>query len=833
MPIPNEIPRRDQDAAASVDTQYCFVPNADGSYGRSNSAFRGELTAAYNDREDWVIIELKAGTTYTFTLEGEARPLDTTGDGTHDTTTDPLQDPVLALYDSKGDLIEMNDDIGFNPYDLDSRASTVTITPEVSGIYHVSAGAYRGNPNRPDSGTYVIRVQELSADNEINGTENDDKLTGTDSSRPDVINGDEGNDSLYGGGGDDVLNGGMGSDLLMGGAGADELNGGEDRGGGDADTISYKYSMEGVTINLLSGTARGGDADGDTFGTDIEDVQGSMHDDRLSGDNKANTLMGLGGNDMLYGDNGKDTLNGGAGDDELDGGDGDDSLTGGPGADELTGGDGDDTAYYSISAAGVTVRLHAFKSMGGDAEGDTFGDTVIYPWTDMDEDDNPVEREATLPDIINLSGSAHDDILAGDHRANTIWGGRGDDKLYGGPNGDSTNIDTLYGGSGNDMLFGGVGGDRLDGGRGNDMLWGGSGEDTLVGGLGSDTFYVTFEEGVAGQPDTVYGDAVVDEMVAEDLDGDGVTGESDVIVEDLNPFSQDTISFEKWVDEEENTFVTLDLSSDTDNIYNIENIIGSGEDDRLTGDARDNTIEGGDGEDVLVGGGGSDTVSYRSSDRAVKIDLSDAAPADRGSRGDAAGDSIDGFENIIGSAHDDDLRGTFVVAGETPDGNTIEGLAGGDVLDGGDTDISGDQTLPALNALLDSDAADTVVNDRADTLSYRSSSAGVTVNLATARVSGGHATGDEIETFDVDYDHDGDGLEDNSVPPDENPDDDTDTDAVETEFSTFENIIGSAHRDVLTGDDRMNNIMGGAGDDVIKGGRSDDMLGRRSRRGYA
>ena len=31
------------------------------------------------------------------------------------------------------------------------------------------------------------------------------------------------------------------------------------------------------------------------------------------------------------------------------------------------------------------------------------------------------------------------------------------------------------------------------------------------------------------------------------------------------------------------------------------------------------------------------------------------------------------------------------------------------------------------------------------------------MNLATASASGGDATGDEIETFDVDYDHDGDG----------------------------------------------------------------------------
>ena len=75
MPIPNEIPRTDKDASAGVDTIYCFVPNADGSFDRSNNAFRGELRADIKDKEDWVIIELKAGTTYTFTLQGEARTL--------------------------------------------------------------------------------------------------------------------------------------------------------------------------------------------------------------------------------------------------------------------------------------------------------------------------------------------------------------------------------------------------------------------------------------------------------------------------------------------------------------------------------------------------------------------------------------------------------------------------------------------------------------------------------------------------------------------------------------------------------------------------------------
>ena len=244
MPIPNEIPRTDKDASAGVDTIYCFVPNADGSFDRSNNAFRGELREDIRDKEDWVIIELKAGVTYTFTLKGENRPINPNMPDAG--MTPAINDPLLALYDSKGDLIEMHDDIGLAgiPLGLGTRDATITVTPDVSGIYYVSASTYRGNPNRDNSdpedpakgdyGTYVIRVHELPENNEIVGTDpvpgvsdSQDKLKGTDSSRPDVIDGEGGDDSLYGGAGDDVLNGGLGSDLLMGGPGADELNGGE------------------------------------------------------------------------------------------------------------------------------------------------------------------------------------------------------------------------------------------------------------------------------------------------------------------------------------------------------------------------------------------------------------------------------------------------------------------------------------------------------------------------------------------------------------------------------------------------------------------------------
>ena len=100
------------------------------------------------------------------------------------------------------------------------------------------------------------------------------------------------------------------------------------------------------------------------------------------------------------------------------------TLEGGPGADTLTGGLGADTASYAGSMMGVTVRLHASQAMGGDAEGDIWGDTVTveYQVPAEDEGDPPVTHEETVPDIVNLTGSMMADVLAGDSRDNTIYG---------------------------------------------------------------------------------------------------------------------------------------------------------------------------------------------------------------------------------------------------------------------------------------------------------------------------------------------------------------------------------------------------------------------------
>ncbi len=80
-----------------------------------------------------------------------------------------------------------------------------------------------------------------------------------------------------------------------GGAGADLLVGGD-----GTDFASYAGSEAGVTVDLLRGTGLGGEAQGDRH-DGIEAVLGSDQDDRLSGDNAANTLIGGKGEDTLRG----------------------------------------------------------------------------------------------------------------------------------------------------------------------------------------------------------------------------------------------------------------------------------------------------------------------------------------------------------------------------------------------------------------------------------------------------------------------------------------------------------------------------------------------------
>jgi Ca2+-binding RTX toxin-like protein len=124
----------------------------------------------------------------------------------------------------------------------------------------------------------------------INGQQNTaNVLVG--SSQADVMRGGALADTLSGGGGDDQLTGGAGADVLDGGAGQNAAR--------------YDASAGAINVNLATGTASGGDAQGDTL-VNIQNVVGTAFADVLTGNGSANSLFGGGGNDILVGGAGSD-----------------------------------------------------------------------------------------------------------------------------------------------------------------------------------------------------------------------------------------------------------------------------------------------------------------------------------------------------------------------------------------------------------------------------------------------------------------------------------------------------------------------------------------------
>ena len=720
------------DAAASAATSAALV---------AGETFHGYLDG--RDDSDWIRVELTAGASYMITVA----PRDPDGAGD---AQKAAADTMLEIRDAAGDVVASKDDLSqadrARHPNADAKHPIVTFEPEATGVYYLSVSSYNEVAAADNSGGYSLKLVALPApadpnrDLELEGTAGADKLEGA--GGEDTIKGGAGADFLRGGGANDELFGEAGDDTLEGGPGADTLSGGFPNGG--VDTITYARSAAAVRVNLDKATAEGGEADGDVL-MHIENIIGSPWADWLRGDSNDNILTGGAGDDTLIGGGGgRDMLSGGAGDDTLNGGAGDDMLTGGAGADTITGGPGADTISYEGSDSAVDIRLRTGHASGGHAEGDVYRD------------------------VEHVTGSAHNDRLAGDDRPagedtggdNTLRGGGGADALYGG-SGD----DTLHGEAGDDALFGGLGDDALDGGAGDDTLIGGAGADRFIGGAGEDT--ISYEY-------------ATDEKVSVFL-GTSVSGAAP---DPNNPSHSDGDYFPN---------------------ADVENVIGGPRGDTLSGDRRDNKIWGGAGADTLHGAGGddiidggpdgddlngggdNDTITYANSDAGVRVTL---VPGTRGEGGHAEGDTLQSFENLIGSAHDDRLFGDGgnnelsggdgddrIVAGLGWD--RVEGGAGADTLDG-DTDAY--SAMPVSGSTL-------------DTLSYASSTGGVTIDLSRqyavtasaeeqrdhyATGSGGDASGDK--------------------------------------FRGFEHVTGGMGNDRLTGDGWHNILIGGPGADVLDGG---------------
>lgn len=378
--------------------------------------------------------------------------------------------------------------------------------------------------------------------------------------------GNSGDDKLSGLAGGDILQGDIGNDILQGGLGADSLD-----GGADDDTASYNTSLIGVTVNLLTDKAEGGDADGDTL-DNIENLIGSAKNDTLTGDDFDNVIEGGLGDDTLAGGLGNDTLSyagataavtfslalqgglqntggggkdtasgfenliggkgadkltgdanantieGGAGNDIINGGGGDDTLSGEAGNDTLTGGDGTDTYY---SGAGVDTIIDG----GTDGKGDIIylsGTDGVGDVYNLGADSNDVmEFKGTIAISLSNFSAAAASIEALNANGLDIIGTTAADNIDLSGFTSANGLGTIDGGGGNDKItgtlsgediFGGAGNDILSGGGGADDINGGTGNDTLTGGGGDDTFIYQVNSGIDTVKDFVAGAGTDDQI---------------------------------------------------------------------------------------------------------------------------------------------------------------------------------------------------------------------------------------------------------------------------------------------------------------------------------
>jgi Ca2+-binding RTX toxin-like protein len=199
-------------------------------------------------------------------------------------------------------------------------------------------------------------------------------------------------------------------------------------------------------------------------------------------------------------------------------------------------------------------------------------------------------------------------------------------------------------------------------------------------------------------------------------------------------------------------------------VSNIQTLLGSSFNDSLTGGAGADSIAGGAGNDTIEGGAGADTI-----DGGDGFDVVSYA--------NATGSVIATLSASLGLGSAGDANGDFLrnvegIIGSAFDDTLYDTHGGGATLMAG----AGNDTVTIYTAI----SGDTV--DGGSGVNAISYNVATTVNLSTG------------------------------------------TDGLGNVLINFQNVIGSASADVLTGDSGANSLSGGAGDDTLDGGAGADTL---------
>ncbi len=564
---------------------------------------------------------------------------------------------------------------------------------------------------------------------------------------------------------------------------------------------------------------------------------------------------GTAGDDRLFGGDFDDTLSGGDGNDVLGGKDGNNVLTGGTGRDAfvytLSGQHHDVVTDFrqgedaiDLRATGISDFATAQQFMSSDAQGNAVITTIS----------NGVSSTMTLTGISAAQLTASDFAFADDGATRVLTGSDAADDLFGG-----ISTDILNGGGGDDAIFGGQGPDILRGDAGNDRLFGGQGDDSLEGGAGADLL-----DGGAGNDEVTYSSAQSG-VAASLASGHGTAGDAagDVYVSIENMWGS-------YYDD------VLEGDDQANNIYGLDgnNIIhGGGGDDHLYGGRDNDTFYGGAGADIIDGGGGVNYVRYDDATSGVTVGF--ASPA--GSN-DGTGDVLMNIQGIIGSAFSDKLGGTDAAEDIRGGGgdDLLQGRGGNDTLDGGDgidqavySGSRGDyfvgfDTATGSYVVQDlrqgsPDGTDHVRNVETFVFADGSVSASSVTDGNPGPINGddsdntltGTPIADEMHGLggndtlsglageDVLEGGEGNDVLDGGTGVDTasyasatqgvsvslavTGPQDTGGAGIDTLVS-IENLTGSNHNDILTGNAGANTLNGGAGDDILNGGAGADVL---------
>ncbi len=335
---------------------------------------------------------------------------------------------------------------------------------------------------------------------------------------------------------------------------------------------------------------------------------------------------------------------------------------------------------------------------------------------------------------------------------------------------------TLTGLGGNDTLT------ALDGA--NVTFIGGAGNDTLEGRNGNDVFQFA---GNAGGMDAVSGGDGHD-VIQATADNTTIGLSAITGIEEINGggFTNVTVQLGASDDVIDSATMTLTGIAAIRGGNGQDTIIGTYGDETILGENGNDFILGGSGADILNGGNGVDTVSYAGSWDALTINLATNAV----SGGDATGDTITNFENVVGSDHNDSITGSTTA-------NIIEGGAGDDIMVGG----AGNDTFRiGLSSGVDSIIGGTGT----DTVLFTADNAVLAVS-SLATVEAFNAAGIINSTIK--------GTDLNNT-----------LNFGAATMTDIAGIYGLAGNDTITGSAGADIIIGGNGIDTLNGGNGDDIF---------